>query len=137
MSAMKTIQSQSTSNPCSIAQKAAVAALNGGNDSIDMMVKAFHERHDYVVQRLHAIPGVEVIPADGTFYIFPSVDPIIKRRGFANDLEFCERLLVDEGLAVVPGSAFGTEGCIRLSFAVSMETLRDALDRLERFAQQA
>ncbi len=137
MSAMKTIQSQSTSNPCSIAQKAAVAALNGGNDSIDMMVKAFHERHDYVVQRLHAIPGVDVIPADGTFYIFPSVQAIIKRRGFANDLEFCERLLVDEGLAVVPGSAFGTEGCIRLSFAVSMETLRDALDRLERFAQQA
>lgn len=137
MSAMKTIQSQSTSNPCSIAQKAAVAALNGGNDSIDMMVKAFHERHDYVVQRLHAIPGLEVIPADGTFYIFPSVQAIITRRGFANDLEFCERLLVDEGLAVVPGSAFGTEGCIRLSFAVSMETLRDALDRLERFAQQA
>ncbi|HVT63171.1 MAG TPA: pyridoxal phosphate-dependent aminotransferase [Legionellaceae bacterium] len=136
MTAMKTIQSQSTSNPCSIAQKAAVAALNGSNESIAMMVKAFHERHDYVANRLSAIPGIEVIPADGTFYIFPSVQSIIKRRGFANDIEFSERLLVDEGLAVVPGSAFGIEGCIRLSFAVGMETLRDALDRLERFAQE-
>lgn len=133
--AMKTIQSQSTSNPCSIAQKAAVAALNGDHSSVDNMVKAFQARHEYVLGRLHAIPGVEVIPADGTFYIFPSVQTIIQSRGFANDLEFAERLLTDEGLAVVPGSAFGTEGCIRLSFAVSMETLKDALDRLERFAR--
>lgn len=131
--AMKTIQSQSTSNPCSIAQKAAVAALNGGMDSIHEMVKAFEERHAYVVKRLQSISGVEVIPADGTFYIFPSVQALIEKRGFANDLEFCERLLSDEGLAVVPGSAFGTEGCIRLSFAVSMDTLRDSLERLERF----
>lgn len=136
ISAMKTIQSQSTSNPCSIAQKAAVAALNGGTESIDVMVKAFHERHEYVLMRLQQIPGVAVIPADGTFYIFPSVQAIITRRGFANDIEFAERLLQDEGLALVPGSAFGTEGCIRLSFAVSMQTLEDALDRLERFARQ-
>ena len=135
--AMKTIQSQSTSNPCSIAQKAAVAALYGGMESIDTMVQAFHERHAYVVKRLQAISGVEVIPADGTFYIFPSVQALIEKRGFANDLEFSERLLTDEGLAVVPGSAFGIEGCIRLSFAVSMETLRDALDRLERFAKNS
>ena len=133
--AMKTIQSQSTSNPCSIAQKAAVAALNGNHSSVDEMVKAFQSRHGYVLQRLREIPGVDVTPADGTFYIFPSVQAIIQRRGFANDLEFSERLLTDEGLAVVPGSAFGTEGCIRLSFAVSMDTLRDALDRLERFAK--
>lgn len=132
--AMKTIQSQSTSNPCSIAQKAAVCALTSSHDSVDLMVKAFHERHAYVYNRLKTIPGVEVIPADGTFYIFPSIQAIIKRRGFANDLDFSEQLLMDEGLAVVPGSAFGTEGCIRLSFAVSMETLKDALDRLERFA---
>lgn len=133
--AMKTIQSQSTSNPCSIAQKASVEALNGGMDSIHVMVKAFQERHEYVVKRLQAIPGIEVIPADGTFYIFPSVQALIEKRGFANDLVFSEHLLTDEGLAVVPGSAFGVEGCIRLSFAVSMETLRDALDRLERFAR--
>lgn len=133
--AMKTIQSQSTSNPCSIAQKAAVTALTAGNDTVDKMVEAFHERHAYVLQRLQGIEGIEVIPADGTFYIFPNVQAIIQRRGFADDLEFSERLLTDEGLAVVPGSAFGTEGCIRLSFAVSMETLQDALDRLKRFAQ--
>ena len=131
---MKTVQSQSTSNPCSIAQKAAVAALNGGEETVRAMVKAFHERHDYVVQRLNDIKGVEVIPADGTFYIFPSVQPIIERRGFANDIEFADRLLQEVGVALVPGSAFGNEGCIRLSFATSMEKLRDALDRLQRFA---
>jgi aspartate aminotransferase len=133
INAMKTIQSQSTSNPCSIAQKAAVAALNGGDDVVKVMVHEFKLRHDYVVQRLNAMPGVEVIPADGTFYIFPNVQKIIQRRGFANDLEFAERLLQDEGLAVVPGSAFGSEGAIRLSFAIGMDALRDALDRLERF----
>jgi len=136
INAMKTIQSQSTSNPCSIAQKAAVAALNGGDEFIKMMLKAFHERHDYLVQRLQAIPGIEVIPADGTFYIFPNVQKIIERRGFANDIEFSERLLEDEGVALVPGSAFGSEGCIRLSFATSMETLHDAMDRIERFSKK-
>lgn len=134
--AMTTIQSQSTSNPCSIAQKAAVAALNGGQESVQMMVKVFHERHNYVLERLHDIPGIDVIPADGTFYIFPSVQSIIERRGFANDIEFAQGLLEDEGLALVPGSAFGTEGCIRLSFATSMDILRSALDRLQRFAKK-
>ena len=133
---MKTIQSQSTSNPCSIAQKAAVAALNGGEETVKEMVKAFHERHDYVVHRLNDIPGIDVIPADGTFYIFPSVQAIIKRRGFANDIEFAERLLQDVGVALVPGSAFGNEGCIRISFATSMDTLREALDRIQRFAEK-
>lgn len=136
MDAMKTVQSQSTSNPCSIAQKAAVAALNGGLESVQSMVKAFHERHDYLVERLHTIPGIDVIPADGTFYIFPSVQRLIEQRGFANDIEFSERLLNEVGVALVPGSAFGNEGCIRLSFATSMETLCDAMDRLARFAKQ-
>ncbi|MDP3562276.1 MAG: pyridoxal phosphate-dependent aminotransferase [Legionellaceae bacterium] len=135
VNAMKTIQSQSTSNPCSIAQKAAVKALNSGNETVEIMVKAFHERHDYVVERLRQMPGVEVIPADGTFYIFPSVQKVIERKGFANDIEFAERLLQDVGVALVPGSAFGTEGCIRISFAVSIETLKDAMDRLHRFIE--
>lgn len=133
MNAMKTIQSQSTSNPCSIAQKAAVAALNGGNERVMEMVKAFHQRHDYVADRLLTIPGIEVIPADGTFYIFPSVQTIIERQGYANDLEFSEQLLSKTGVALVPGSAFGNEGCIRLSFATSMDILKDALDRLQHF----
>jgi aspartate aminotransferase len=133
INAMKTIQSQSTSNPCSIAQSAAVAALTGSQDSVMEMVHAFHQRHDYLVERLMDIPGIEVIPADGTFYIFPSVQAIIEKRGYANDLEFSEKLLKEVGLAIVPGSAFGTEGCIRLSFAVDVETLKNALNRLKRF----
>lgn len=136
ISGMKTVQSQSTSNPCSIAQRAALKALTGGDESVHLMVKAFKERHDYVVQRLQAMPGVEVIPADGTFYIFPNVEAIIKRRGFANDIEFADRLLQDAHLALVPGSAFGCEGCIRLSFATGMDTLREALDRLQGFIEK-
>ncbi|AUH71242.1 pyridoxal phosphate-dependent aminotransferase [Legionella sainthelensi] len=135
INAMKTIQSQSTSNPCSIAQRAAVAALNGGHESVLEMVKAFHQRHDFVASRLQDIPGIEVIPADGTFYIFPSVQAIIEKRGYANDLEFSEKLLTEAGVALVPGSAFGNEGCIRLSFATSMETLQDALNRLQNFCK--
>lgn len=133
--AMKTLQSQSTSNPCSIAQKAAVAALNGGDEFIKTMVNAFRERHDYLVERLQTIPGIEVIPADGTFYIFPSVQTIIESKGYANDLVFSEKLLEEVGLAIVPGSAFGSEGSIRLSFATNMNTLTDALDRLEKFCK--
>jgi aspartate aminotransferase len=136
MNAMKTIQSQSTSNPCSIAQRAAVAALTGSQDSVKEMVNAFHNRHDYVVNRLLDIPGIEVIPADGTFYIFPSVQKIIEERGYANDLEFSEHLLKDVGVALVPGSAFGSEGCIRLSFATGIDTLKDALNRLQRFCNK-
>lgn len=133
INAMKTIQSQSTSNPCSIAQRAAVAALNGSPDSVAEMVAAFHQRHDYVADRLLAIPGIEVIPADGTFYIFPSVQAFIEQRGYANDIEFSDKLLSEVGLALVPGSAFGNEGCIRLSFATGIDTLKDALNRLQRF----
>lgn len=134
ISAMTTIQSQSTSNPCSIAQKAAVAALNGGEETIQTMVAAFKQRHDYLVERLNKIPGIDVIPSDGTFYSFPNVQSIIEQRGFANDIEFADKLLQEVGVALVPGSAFGNEGCIRLSFATSMDILRDAMDRLERFA---
>lgn len=133
--AMKTVQSQSTSNPCSIAQKAAVAALNGGLEAVTPMVAAFRKRHDFVVERLLEIPGIEVIPADGTFYIFPNVQTIIEKRGFSNDVQFAESLLKEVGVALVPGSAFGNEGCIRLSFATSMEILEDALDRLQRFCK--
>lgn len=133
INAMKTVQSQSTSNPCSIAQKAAVAALNGGDETVREMVAAFHKRHDYIVERLNAIADIEVIPADGTFYLFPSVQKIIEKRGYKNDVEFADKLLEQVGIALVPGSAFGNEGCIRLSFATSMEIIRDAMDRLQRF----
>ena len=128
-------KSQSTSNPCSIAQKAAIAALNGGQEEVSMMVKAFKERHDFIVDKLSTIKGVEVIPADGTFYLFPNVQDIITARGFANDLEFADALLQETGVALVPGSAFGSEGSIRLSFATSMNVLEDAMTRFEKFCQ--
>lgn len=136
INAMKTVQSQSTSNPCSIAQRAAVAALNGGEDEVHKMVAAFQQRHNYIVDRLDTIAGVEVIPADGTFYIFPSVQAIIEKRGYANDLEFADKLLQEVGIALVPGSAFGSEGCIRLSFATSLDIIEDAMNRLQRFCDK-
>ncbi|MCH9756331.1 MAG: pyridoxal phosphate-dependent aminotransferase [Gammaproteobacteria bacterium] len=130
---MKLIQSQSTSNPCSISQKAAVAALNGDQGIVQTMVKAFHERHDYLIKRLNNMPGVQVIPADGTFYLFPNIQNNITQLGFTDDIAFAEALLEKAGVALVPGSAFGTPGCIRLSFATDMKTLADAMDRLEKF----
>lgn len=136
IAAMKTIQSQSTSNPCSIAQKAAVAALNGGLETIITMAKAFEERHQFLVERLLSIPGIEVIPADGTFYLFPNVQAIIAQKGFANDIAFSDNLLDETGVAVVPGSAFGNEGCIRFSFATSMHALQDAMNRLEKYVKK-
>lgn len=131
--AMLVIQSQSTSNPCSIAQKAGVAALRGDQSFVQGMVKSFKERHDYVLERLSSLSGVEVIPADGTFYIFPSFQELIIHKGYANDLALSEDLLQKTGIALVPGSAFGTEGCLRISFATSMDNLCNALNRLASF----
>lgn len=133
--AMKIIQSQSTSNPCSIAQKAAVEALNGPQDVIGTMREAFHERHNYLIKRLSAMPGIQVLPADGTFYLFPNIQAVITRLGLADDVAFAEALLDKAGIALVPGTAFGTPGCIRLSFATDLDTLKKAMDRLEQFIQ--
>jgi aspartate aminotransferase len=132
IAAMKNIQSQSTSNPTSISQVAAEAALNGDQSCIGVMNKAFKERHDYVYATLKAMDGVDVAPADGTFYIFPSFQQVIERLGLGNDIAFAELLLNEVGVALVPGSAFGAEGCARISFATSMENLTKALDRIGR-----
>ena len=129
--AMKKIQSQSTSNPCSISQYAAEAALNGPQDCIAEMLTAFKERHDYVVDRLNTIEGVEALPTDGTFYVFPRVEGFIERLdGIGDDLELAEYLIEKAGVALVPGTAFGSPGHIRLSIATSMENLEKALDRI-------
>jgi len=129
--AMKKVQSQSTSNPTSISQVAAQAALDGDQGCIQPMLKAFRERHDFVVAALNAIPGVDCLPADGTFYCFPHVQAVIDRMdGVANDIELAEHLLDRAGVALVPGSAFGAPGYIRLSFATGMDTLGTALERL-------
>ena len=133
--AMTTIQSQSTSNPCSIAQKSAVEALNGPQESVGEMVKAFKERHDFLVEHLHKIDGIDVVPADGTFYLFPSVAGVMAKKNIETDIEFAAKLLQEVGVALVPGSAFGTPGCIRLSFATSMDNLKKAVERLEKFCK--
>ncbi len=133
IAAMKKIQSQSTSNPCSIAQYAALEALTGPQDAVKQMLNTFKLRHDFVYERLGAMKGVKVIPSDGTFYIFPDFSEAIAAKGFKNDIEFSEQLLEEVGVAIVPGSAFGNEGCIRLSFATSNDILNDALNRIDSF----
>ncbi|WP_414041451.1 pyridoxal phosphate-dependent aminotransferase [Acidithiobacillus sp. M4-SHS-6] len=134
ITAMDTVQSQSTSNPSSISQVAAQVALEGGDTAIHEMVHAFRRRHDYVYGRLKTLPGVQVLPSDGTFYSFPGFHELMQGKGIPDDLVLAEALL-EAGVAVVPGSAFGTPGHIRLSFATSDKNLEMALDRIERFVK--
>jgi aspartate aminotransferase len=129
--AMKNIQSQSTSNPTSIAQYACLAALTGDQSFIQEWIKTFKERHDFVLKALSGIKDVVCLPSQGTFYIFPDVNKVIQRMGMKNDIEFSEFLL-KAGVAVVPGSAFGAEGYMRISFATSMQNLQKAMERLDK-----
>jgi aspartate aminotransferase len=134
--AMTNVQSQSTSNPASISQVAAEAALNGNQGCITPMLAAFKQRHRFVVDGLNAIPGFKCVNSGGAFYAFPDVRAAITKlhaRGTikaATDLEFSEYLLLNANVAVVPGSAFGAEGYIRLSFATSNANLEKALARI-------
>ncbi len=129
--AMKKIQSQSTSNPTSISQAAAVEALNGDQSCIDVMLEAFRQRHDYLVEALNTVPGIRCLAGDGTFYCFPDVSDAIRMiDGIDDDVAFCEHLIQHAGVALVPGSAFGTPGHVRLSFATSMENLEQAVSRI-------
>jgi len=132
------VQSQSTSNPTSISQVAAEAALNGDQGCITPMLKAFRERHVFVVNGLNKIPGLKCIMAGGAFYAFPDAREAITslhKKGMikdASDIALSEYLLGEAGVAVVPGSAFGSEGYIRLSFATSMENLQNAISRIAK-----
>ena len=135
--AMKKIQSQSTSNPASISQAAAVAAIAGDQGCIKPMLKAFHERHDFVVSALNEIEGVACLPGDGTFYCFPDMNPVIqKMEGIENDVDFAEFLINEARVALVPGSAFGAPGYMRISFATSMENLQKAIARIKTALEQ-
>lgn len=138
ITAMENIQSQSTSNPTSISQVAAETALNGDQLCIEPMLTAFKERNIFVTEALNAIPGVKCLLSDGAFYTFADtrqaietlhIKKVLKDR---NDISFSEYLLEKGGVAVVPGSAFGSEGYIRLSFATSMENIKKALERIAR-----
>jgi len=130
--AMKTIQSQSTSNPCSVSQEAARAALDGDQTVVADMAAEYRVRHDYLVAALNDIAGFECRPGEGTFYAFPRVAEAMDRLGIASDTELTELLLNEASVAVVPGSAFGAAGYLRLSFACSLETLKEAVRRIKR-----
>ncbi|CAG0943190.1 aspartate aminotransferase [Gammaproteobacteria bacterium] len=132
VAAMKKLQGQSTSNPCSISQAASIAALEGGQDCVREMTQAFRVRHDYIVAALDAIPGLRCIPAAGAFYAFPDAGEAIRRLGLADDVALCELLLREADVAVVPGSAFGAQGHFRLSYACGIDTLKEAIGRMRR-----
>ena len=131
--AMKKIQSQSTSNPTSISQVAAQAALDGDQSCILEMLTAFKQRHDYVVKALNEIDGIQCLPSQGAFYCFPDMSAAIaKLDGVEDDVQLAEYLLTEAGVALVPGSAFGAPGYMRLSFATSMENLQKAMERIAK-----
>jgi aspartate aminotransferase len=132
ISAMATVQGQSTSNPSSIGQKAAVAALNGDQSCVARMTAAFRERHDFVVAGLNALPGVSCLPGAGTFYAFAEVRGAMAALDLKDDQAFADLLLEKAGVAVVPGSGFGAPGHMRISFATSRALLEQALVRIDR-----
>jgi aspartate aminotransferase len=132
IAAMATIQGQSTSNASSVSQRAATVALSGDQGCVAQMNEAFKARHDYLVGALNELPGVSCLPGAGTFYAFADVTQAIAALGCASDTDFAEVLLTEGEVAVVPGSAFGAPGHIRLSFACSLETLQKALERIAR-----
>ena len=129
--AMKKVQGQSTSNPSSISQVAAIAALNGPQDAVNMMVGEYKKRHDYLCDALNKINGFNTSPGTGAFYLFPEVSSVIESKGFADDIEFSSFLIDQANVAVIPGSAFGAEGCIRISYATSMELLKESIARIK------
>jgi aspartate aminotransferase len=131
IAAMSTIQGQSTSNASSISQRASTVALNADQTCVVEMNKAFKARHDFVVAGLNAIPGISCLAGAGTFYAFAHVEGAMRALGLKDDNEFAEYLLLHAGVAVVPGSGFGAPNHMRISFACSMDTLKDALRRIE------
>lgn len=131
--AMLKLQSHSTSNPSSIAQKAAVEALLGPQDSVQSMLAEYRSRREFVLARLRRIPGVTCTEPMGAFYAYPNVSAVFGRDGIGNSAQFAERLLREARVAVVPGEAFGTSRHIRISYATSMRELERGLDRIHRF----
>ena len=131
ITAMKTIQSQSTSNPCSISQIAALAALEGNQSVLAEMTKEYKERHDFLVAALNEIKGFECRSGEGSFYTFPRVSEVIVKKNLNDDADLVEILIKEAGVACVPGSAFGAPGYIRLSFACSMQLLEEAIKRIK------
>ncbi len=133
INAMTKIQAQSTSNPCSISQAATLEALNGDQSCIKTMLKAFKERHDFVVEAINKIPDMQALASQGAFYTFVNIQDLIKKTdGINDDVEMTDYILREAEVALVPGSAFGASGYIRISFATSMENLVAAIERLQK-----
>lgn len=132
ITAMKTVQSQSTSNACSVSQAAAQAALDGDQAPVAEMCAAYKSRHDFVVAALNDLPDFECRAGEGTFYAFPRVTEALQAHGLQSDAELTELLINKADVACVPGIAFGAPGYIRISFANSMEMLEEALNRIKR-----
>ena len=132
ITSMKTVQSQSTSNPCSISQIAATEAINGNQDCVENMVIEYKKRNDFIINALNKIPGFECNSADGAFYAFPRVDKAIQSNNLKNDIELAAFILNKAGVVVVPGTPFGAPGYIRLSYACSMNDLEKATDRITK-----
>ncbi len=135
ISAMSKIQGQSTSNPSSIAQYAALEAVTGSQDCINLMKKEFVKRRDYIVNRLNSVNGVLCNKPEGAFYVFPEISEIINRKKLNGSGEFAEKLLDEKLVAVVPGIAFGNDNHIRISYATSFENIKKGLDRIEEFCK--
>ena len=138
--AISKVQSQSTSNPSSISQAAAVEALNGTQDFISIRSKSFQERRDFVVSSLNDIDGINCLKPDGAFYVFPSCKGLIGKKDksgkkLETDLDFVQSLLENNNVAVVQGSAFGLDGYFRVSYATSMEKLKVAMERIKSFCE--
>ena len=131
--AMTSLQGQSTTNACTISQAAAREALVADQSCVHDMCAEFKRRHDSFFAGVNALPGLRCVPADGTFYLFPNVEDAMQAKGTRTDVELCERLLEETGVALVPGTAFGAPGHLRFSFAASMPTLEAALARLANF----
>jgi aspartate aminotransferase len=130
--AMKTIQSQITSNPCSISQVAATAALDGDQTCMEPMLKAYKARSDYVVQALNEIPGFECREGEGAFYAFPRVTEAMAAKGMESDADIVKLVLESSDVVMVPGTPFGAPGYVRISFACSIEELQDAIGRIRK-----
>jgi aspartate aminotransferase len=133
IAAMNKLQSHSTSNPTSIAQKAAVEAMRGPQDSVPVMLAEYRRRRDFVIERLRKIPGVSIVTPKGAFYAYPNISVAFRGGRIKNSLEFANELLAKAQVAVVPGEAFGTDDHIRISYATSMTELERGLDRLQKF----
>ena len=131
--AVMKLQSHSTSNPTSIAQKAAIEAVRGPQEGVDVMLAEYRRRRDFVIGRLRQIPGVRIAEPKGAFYAYPNISVAFGEKGVTSAMQFSEQLLAKAHVAVVPGEAFGTNEHVRISYATSMKELERGLDRIHKF----